>query len=340
MRENQIRNIFIGLGLMVVVIILGTLGFVFLEDFGFIQAFYMTMITISTVGFKEVAPLDNPGMLFTVFLIIISLGIFGYVLTAFTRLMIEGVFRNYYKNNKVKKRIQKLSGHVIVCGYGRNGRQAVKELEDHNKKFVVIENDPATIEMIRDETEFLFVEGDATHEDILETAGLEKASALITGLPNDADNLFVVLTAHQLNPTLKIISRATEDRSDIKLKRAGADNVIMPDRIGGQRMAKLVVQPDVVEFLEYIMLQSAQDVNLEEVSCQNLATCFTGKSIQEMGIRNFTGANIIGMKKENSYIFNPSPDVTLSSSDQLFVLGKPDQIRTLKKVLQTEEQVG
>ena len=177
MRENQIRQLIIALGLLVGVIIIGIIGFMSLEDYSFIQALFMTIITLSTVGFKEVAPLNTGGMIFTIFLIVVSLGIFGYALTAFTRLLVEGIFRNYYKNNKVKKRIQKLSGHVIICGYGRNGRQAAKELEDHNKKFVIIENEPSTVEGIREETELLFIEGDATHEDILDIAGLDKAGA-------------------------------------------------------------------------------------------------------------------------------------------------------------------
>ncbi len=137
-----------------------------------------------------------------------------------------------------------------------------------------------------------------------------------------------------MNQELKIISRASEEKSDTKLRRAGADNVIMPDRIGGQRMAKLVVQPDVVEFLEYIMLQSSNDVNLEELSCQNMAFCFINKSIKELGVRNVTGANIVGLKKDNTYIFNPTPDVILSASDQLFVLGDPVQLDKLRQLLE------
>ncbi len=179
----------------------------------------------------------------------------------------------------------------------------------------------------------MYIEGDATHEEILEAARIEKAAALITTMPSDADNLFIVITARQLNPGMKIISRASEDKADSKLKRAGANNVIMPDKIGGQRMAKLIVQPDVVEFLEYIMLQESDDVTLKELSCKNLAACFSGKTIKELGIRNITGANIIGLKKERKYIFNPDPEIILSSDDNLFVLGNPVQIAKLKDVL-------
>lgn len=297
----------------------------------------MTIITIATVGFEEVHQLDNAGMVFTSFLIIFSFGLFVYVVTSFTRFLVEGVFRNYYKDNKVKKRVQRLSDHIIVCGFGRNGRQAIVELKDHRKKFVIIESGKEMVDRIRLETDYLYIEGDATQEEILEAAEIHKASALISALPNDADNLFVVLTARQMNPKLKIISRASEEKSDSKLKRAGADNVIMPDRIGGQRMAKLVIQPDVVEFLDYIVLQSSDDVNLEELSCETMASFFINKSIKELGVRNITGANIVGLKKDGKYIFNPDPDVILSSDDQLFVLGDPEQLTKLKQLLEKGE---
>lgn len=180
----------------------------------------------------------------------------------------------------------------------------------------------------------LYILGDATQENVLQEARLEQAKAVVTTLPNDADNLFLVLTARQINPELKIISRASDDNSDIKLKRAGATNVIMSDKIGGQRMAKLVTQTDVVEFIEYIMLQKKQDVSLEEISCKNLASCFSGKSIRELDIRNVSGANVIGLKRpDNTYIINPDPEVELTDRDQLFILGTPDQISRLKKII-------
>mgnify|MGYP001061023950 CR=1 FL=1 len=333
MKDYQVKNITIALLLLLGIVLVGVIGFVLFEGYTLTEAFFMTVITISTVGFEEVHPLDDTGMIFSSFLIITSFGIFVYVVTTFTRFLVEGIFRNYYKDSKVKKRIRKLSGHVIVCGYGRNGRQAAVELIDHQKSFVIIENNKEVLEHIRDETDFLYIEGDATHEEILVAAQIIKAHAIIATLPNDADNLFIVLTARQLSKEIKIISRASEDKSDIKLKRAGANNVIMPDRIGGQRMAKLILQPDVVEFLEYIMLQRSRDVSLEELSCSELADCFENKTIRELGIRNVTGANIVGMKKEGAYIFNPAPDVVLSAKDQLFVLGNPEQIRKLTMLL-------
>ncbi len=321
--------------LLVGIFITGIAGFMVLEGYSFIDAVYMTVITISTVGYREVHPLSDVGKIFTVLLIISSFGIFVFAISNLTRYLLDGIFRNAFLVRKIKKKIEKLEKHVILCGYGRNGRQAAHELRDHGREFVILESDPAKLEEMEEEGDFLAIEGDATNEERLIEAGVEKAEALITTLPNDADNLLIVISARQLNPDLKIISRASDEKTEKKLKRAGATNVIMSDRIGGQRMAKLVVQPDVVEFLEKIMLQSASDVNLEEISCAAMCEMFDGKSIRELGIRNKSGANIIGMKKREDYIFNPDPDVLLEKDDKLFVLGSPRQIALMKKILRT-----
>lgn len=334
MKRDGFGSVIFPITLLFGVIFIGVVGFSIIEDFTLSESFFMTIITISTVGFQEVHPLSEAGRLFTALLIIFSLGIFGYVVTTITRLIVDGIFKNYYKDNKVKKRINKLSNHVVLCGYGRNGKQAAIELAENDEAFVIIENNEALIDKIREESKLLYIYGDATHEDVLSESRIDKAKAMITTLPNDADNLFLVITARQINPDLAIISRASDDKSDIKLKRAGANNVIMSDKIGGQRMAKLVTQPDVVEFLEHIMLQRKRDVSLEEVSCKNLSSCFAGKSIRELDVRNVSGANIIGLKKKDkSYIINPEPGVMLTTEDQLFVLGTMEQISKLKEII-------
>ncbi|NQU81469.1 MAG: potassium channel protein [Bacteroidetes bacterium] len=321
--------------LLVSIVGIGIIGFMIIEGFSFIESFFMTIITVSTVGFQEVHLLSDGGRVFTIFLIIFSFGIFAYAVTTFTRYIVDGIFRNYYKDNKVKKRIRKLSNHIIICGYGRNGKQAALNLREHKEDFVIIEKNESIIEKIREDESLLYIGGDAANDEILEAAKLESARALIATLPNDAENLYIVLTARQLNPDLLIISRASYDYSVEKLKRAGASNVIMPDKIGGQRMAKLVAEPDLVEFIEYLMLQSYKDVSLEEISCETLAACFVNKSIKELDIRNASGANIIGLKRaDKSFIVNPSPEIRLSQEDQLFVLGKQEQIERLKSLIE------
>ncbi|MBI4647525.1 MAG: potassium channel protein [Bacteroidia bacterium] len=334
MKKRHFKGMSTGLLLLIIVIITGILGYILIEKYTFVEALYMTLITMATVGFGEVHPLSDAGRIFTSLLIIFSFGIFAYVITAFSRYVIDGAFRNYFIDNKVKKRISKLKGHVIVCGYGRNGNQAVVDLIEHKEQVIIIEKEESISERLREETDLLFIHGDATSDEVLGTAQIECAKALITTLPVDADNLFVVLTAHQMNPELKIISRASDESSDVKLKRAGANNVIMPDRIGGQRMAKLVAQPDIVEFLDYLMLMPTREVRLEEVSCENIADYFVERTIRELDIRNVSGANIVGLRTEaGQYIVNPSPDTKLSSNDKLFTIGTPEQIKKLKSIL-------
>ena len=336
MKRVSLRHAYLTLGMLLSVLVIGITGYTLL-GFTPSEAVYQTIITIATVGFEEVHQLDNRGMWFTSFLVVFSIGIFFYAVTSFTRFIVEGVFMNTYKDNKVKRKINRISEHVVICGYGRNGKQAAIELHEHNVKIVIVEQNPEIVQGLRDTPGVLYVEGDATDEEVLMQTHMESARAMITTLPQDADNLFVVLSAKELNPQMKIISRASLDNSEVKLKRAGATNVIMADKIGGQRMAKLVAQPDVVEFIELMLLQSMDNVVLEEISCHNLASCFAGKSILELDIRNSSGANIIGLKREDkSYMINPVPETTLTASDKLFALGTRSQINQLIKTITTD----
>jgi len=340
-RKENFRSIYLAILLLFAIVVIGTIGYILIEDYSFIEALYMTIITMSTVGFEEVEPLSDPGRIFTFFLIVISFGIFAYAVTTLTRYIVDGIFRYYYMDLKIKKRIDKLKNHVIVCGYGRNGKQAMEDLLKHQVEVVIIDAESTIIDKIRRNPSLLYIQGDATSDQSLISANIQNARALITALPNDANNLFVVLSARELNPNLKIISRASDAQTDKKLKRAGATNVIMPDRIGGQRMAKLVAQPDVIDFLDFIMLQDPDEVYLEEISCKNLDSFFTDRSIGEWSIRKHTGANIIGLKtKDNRYIANPGPDVKISSYDQLFVLGKRSEINHLKEVLTGQSKLS
>lgn len=335
MKRTNTRQAFVTVTLLLSIIIIGTIGYVLL-GFTPSEAVYQTIITMATVGFEEVHQLDNTGMWFTTFLVIISIGVFLYAVTSLTRYIVEGVFMNSYKDNKVKRKIERVSNHVVICGYGRNGKQAAFELSEHDVKVVIIEQVPEIVQALRESSGLLYVEGDATDEEVLKQAHLETARAMITTLPEDADNLFVVLTARELNPDIKIISRASVDNSDVKLKRAGATNVIMPDKIGGQRMAKLVAQPDVVEFIETLLLQSVDSVVLEEISCKELDECFNGKSISELDQANTSGAKVIGLKREDrSYQINPDSKTILSSSDMLFALGTRVQINQLINIIST-----
>ena len=334
MRFKLVSRIFLAISLLVVIFLIGISGFIFFEDYSLADAFYMTVITVSTVGFSEVHTLSDNGRLFTAFFIIATFGIFAYTISVITTYVLSGEFRNYYKDYRVNKSIEKINNHIIVCGYGRNGKQATESLKLHNEEFLVVEKKTENINRLRQKHSCLFIEGDATFDDVLDRAQITKAKALITTLPNDADNLFVVLSARQKNPDLLIISRASQNSSYNKLKVAGANNVIMPDKVGGEHMASLVITPDVVEFLEMISVAGSHQINLEEISFNNLPKENGFKNLRELSANYKTGCTVVGFKTpEGEYVINPSADTILIPNSKLFVLGKVEQIAELNKIL-------
>ena len=333
-KQYSFSKLYFALTLLAVVFFIGIGGFMFISHYTLIEAFYMTVITISTVGYGEIHPLSAAGRIFTAFLIIGSFGTFAYAITALTNYAIDGNFRRYYKYLRHKRQLKRVKNYTIICGYGRNGKQAAREFLNSNRSFIVIENDPQEIELLHGQKKITFIEGDATNEDTLIDAGIAKAQSLITTLPKDADNLFVVLTARELNKDLLIVSRASDDNSDKKLKRAGANNVIMPDKIGGAHMASLVIKPDVVEFFDYILGQETGRVNLEELSFEHLPEQLQNKTIKELNIRNKSGANVVGFKTASGeYIINPSADTKIIPDAKIFVLGTPEQIKSFRSLI-------
>jgi voltage-gated potassium channel len=306
-----------------------------IENYRFLDAFYMTIITVATVGFEEVHPLSDSGRLFTIFLIVTSFGTFAYALTSISKYVMDGEFNQQFKNYKLSSAIDKLEDHVIICGFGRNGKQAAHVLKKHDKRFVVIEKAKDLVAAVNHKYADLVLEGDSTNDEVLIKAGIYKAKALITTLPVDADNLFIVLSAKSLNPKLTIISRASEENSDKKLKIAGADNVIMPDKLGGAHMASLVMKPDVMEFIDFITGQGGDNIRLEEITFENLSQTYKNKTIRDLEVRNKSGANIIGFKTaQGEYIINPSADTKIIPDAKLFVLGTADQILKLKELFE------
>lgn len=320
--------------IMLLLMFIGTLGYIFIEGYGLLDAFYMTVITVATVGYEEVHPLSDAGRIFTSFLIITSFGTFAYAVSSITRFVVDGEFNNLFKLQKLNAAVERLSDHIIICGYGRNGRQAAQVLKKHNKRFVVVEKNPKITDSLNHKFQDLVLTGDSTQDEILIKAGILKAKALITTLPVDADNMFIVLTARNLNPKLTIISRASDDGSDVKIKIAGADNVIMPDKVGGAHMASLVMKPDVMEFIDYVTAQGGDNNNLEEITFENIPEHLKNKTLKDLEIRNKSGANIIGFKTAmGEYVINPSADTRIIPQAKIFVLGTPDQIKKLKELL-------
>ena len=312
---------------------IGIFGFMIIDNYTFVNALYMTVITMSTVGFREAQPLSDGGKIFTAFLIMGSLGILTYFITSITQNLFQRQFSFFYGGYNKKNKNKKMEKHVVVVGYGRNGDQVVRELLMSGSNIVVIDQNH-NIVINNMGRPIRFIEGDATDDEVLIKADIKTARSLITTLPNDADNLFVVLTARALNPGLKIISRASSDSSEKKLRMAGVDSVVMPERVGGAHMATLVARPDIVEFLEHLTLHDTDDAQLMEIMCTELPKDFLNKPIREIGIRRNTGANIIGFKTATGdLILNPTGDTKLVPNSKLFVLGTVEQISSMKELL-------
>ncbi len=333
MRKLFQTKIFTALLLLLLVFIIGISGYKLISHYSWVDAIYMTVITIATVGFREVRPLDPIEKLFTSGLILTSIFVMGYAITVITEYILSKNNIGNLRQKRVEKKIKKIHDHIIICGYGRNGQQAVHKLLAYKQPFVVIEMDEHVVEKHSSDL-IMFIHGNANEDEVLKQAGIEKATTLICALPSDADNLFVVLSARQLNKELKIISRATEETTLKKLKLAGANNVIMPDKIGGDHMASLVVTPDLIEFLDNLSVSGDDDsMNVEQVPFSKV--CPEGKEIviKDLDLRKETGCSIIGYKSpEGEYIVNPEPSLILKRDSKLILIGRPFQIESLKQL--------
>ena len=313
------------------VVCLGSFGYMWIEDYSLLEAIYMTVITVSTVGFGEVRSLSNLGMLFTAILIVSSIGTFTFAATAVTQFFLEGNYRERLRAKRIQRIMNEMKNHVIVCGYGRVGEKAVQELQSHEHEVVIIESNDELVKKLRD-AGIRVLAGDATEDENLLNAGLDRARALITTLPDDAQNLYVVLAAKERRSDLLTISRASNANAVSKLKVAGAQNVIMPDQVGGAHMASLVAIPDVVEFLDHIRIQGVDAVNLEEIEVKQLPGSLDSMTLGEIDARDRFGINVIGLRTASGeMVINPSLDTMLHASMKLFVLGTADQIRRLNE---------
>ncbi len=332
--SHYLRNFRIALFLLLVIISIGIVGFMVIADYSLMDAFYMTIITFSTVGYSETQPLGTNGRIFTAFLILFNLGVFAYAVTNITSFIIEGNFNMLLKDYRVFKKIEKLKNHTIVCGYGRHGQEVVYELLKQEHPFVVIERDEEKVEEMRNHGKIPYIEGDATHDEILEEAGILKASSLIATLGDDADNVFVVLSARQINANIRIISRALNEKVEAKLHRAGADYVIQPERIGGFYMATMVQKPEIVEFMTLFSNMGSAQILFEEFDAVNLKPFYQSKTILEMNIRGETGANVIGIfEPKGHYIINPGPDTFIRQEAKIVVLGNQKQLNSFKHLM-------
>lgn len=313
-------------------IIFGTVGFIHSEGLNLLDAIWYSVMTLTTVGFQVPNNFSDEGKVITIFLMLFGVGAVLYGLTALSLEIFSGNIGKEYKFNLIKKRMKNLENHIIICGFGRNGRQAARKLILHKKPFVIIDKKP--LENRDDEfADTIFIHGNAIEDDILKQAGIEKASGIIASLPSDADNLFIVISSKELNPKIKVISRASNSNTIKKLKTAGAENVIMPDKIGGEHMASLLITPDLVEFIDSIVLEGTKKINVLEIYTDKLPTQFIGKKIEDLSILPKTGCKIVGYKDSvGEYLINPDESKIIEENCCIFALGQPHQIEELQKI--------
>jgi voltage-gated potassium channel len=325
--------------LIVAEIVFGIAGYIYLEGYTLSEAFYMVVITISTVGYSEVRPLSSDGQLFTSILIVLNIGIFAYLLAVFSYYVTSGELFKRIHFSLIGKKISQLENHVIICGYGRYGKEVTQHFLHHNIPFVVVEKSMEVIEEIQQsDQKLLYIHNDATKDEVLQEAGIARAQALIAALPDDSENLFIVLSARQLNRKLNIISRASEARSQRKLELAGADHIIMPEQIGGFYMATLVSKPGATEFFSYITRELESDIEFEELKYENMPSSCQGVAIKDLHIRKETGTNIIAYRPpDGNYIVNPNPDTILHPKSSFIVIGNREQLEALREYMEKRD---
>jgi len=327
--EELKKRIFLSFGLIFIVISSGTIGYMVIEGWGFLDALYMTIITITTVGFREIHELSQKGQIFTIILIISGVGTVLYALSNGAKFVLEGELQEVFGRQRLEKRLKDLKDHYIICGYGRMGKIIAKELKHEKLLFVVIEK-TATILDEKDDT--LVLEGDATKDELLKRAGIERAKCLISVLPTDAENLYVVLSARGLNPSLLIVARAGEEGSGRKLLRAGADRVVSPYYIGGLRIAHTVLKPAVVDFIEFATKSGNIDLQIEEITIRE-GCQLENQTLDECGIGRDLGVIIVAIKQKNGEMkFNPTFKTAIQAGDTLIAVGETSKLAILEKM--------
>jgi voltage-gated potassium channel len=326
------------LSTLLLLVVVSTVGIKLIEGWSWLDSLWHTVITISTVGYGEVKPLSTAGKIFTMLVIVVAFAVFAYGASTVTSMIFEGELRKIFVNKRMEKMVAKLKNHTIVCGIGRTGLAAVKELYKEKVPFVVVEKNEEKIEEAREKyPNLIYIHGDATQDETLIKAGIKSASNLIVATADDADNLFITLSAKNLNPRIRIVTRANREENVIKLKRAGATEVILPNVIGGLRMASLAVRPSVVSFLDIVTHHGEIDLRLEEVEVPK-GSPFHGKLLKELDIPKKTGVIVIGIKREDgSFILNPTSSTMVLEGDRLIIIGTKEQAEKLRKLVKGEE---
>jgi voltage-gated potassium channel len=320
---------------LVLIVAAGTFGYARLEGWSLIDGLYMTVITVTTIGYGETHPLSPQGRMFTIALIFGGIGLVGYTFVTFARFVVEGEIVEYFSRRRSMRAIHKIKDHFIVCGFGRMGSFICDRLNESGKGFVVVERDPAVQEKVL-QLGYLLSPGEATEEETLKAAGALQARGLVAVLDSDAENVYTVLSARELNPDLEIIARAAHESAKKKLLRAGANRVISPYQIGGMRMLMSILKPNVVTFLEVVMEQKEFNVEVEEVYVAPNSV-YAGKELVHTDIRRDLNLIVIAIKRESGeLVFNPGPDTMIEGGDTLIAMGNDDMLQTCIRKAATE----
>lgn len=314
------------------ILVLGTAGYVVIEHQGLLDALYMTTITVTTVGFREAFPLSQAGKIFTIFLSFAGIGVILLIASEAARAILQTDLRHLIGLRRDLTMIKKLSGHIVVCGHGRMGRAVVDVLGRKGAKFVVVENDPDRCRDIEDQR-VQVVRGDATKEEVLSAAGVERAGTLIACLADDAHNVYTILLARQLNPDITIIARAADDGAEERMRLAGADRVLNPYRLGGMRLAFSALKPTVTDFIEASLSGSTVELELAEVVIHPSSE-LAGKTLVEAGVRRRFGIIVVALKRGEQSSFNPGPDERIEAGDVLVALGPIQALERIEKATQ------
>ena len=328
MVDKTLRQLKFGLFILGFTIVVGTAGYMIIEKWHILDAIYMTIITISTTGFEEVHHLSQPGRFFTIIVIIMGIGSIAYTGGRAAQLVFE---TQIYRRRKMSKKVEHLNNHFIVCGYGRMGRFICEELSEAGVDFVVIENDQAKIDKLINRN-LMYVNGDATSDEILLSAGIKKAKGLVAVLSSDAENVFATLSSKVINPDIYIVARAVEEETESKLAKAGASRVVKPYEIGGNRMAELLLRPGVIEFIDVVARERSVDLSMEEFLV-NEKSELIGKSLAESPIRKELNIIIVSINKQKGgFIYNPKSSTVIEKDDKLIALGEKANLAEMNKL--------
>ncbi|MBW4597075.1 MAG: NAD-binding protein [Brasilonema angustatum HA4187-MV1] len=315
------------------VFLIGTLWYKFVEHWAWEDAVYMTVITLSTVGYGETRPLGARGRLFTIALILMGVISIGYIVNRFTEAVIQGYFQQGIRIRQQRRLMESLTQHYIICGFSRTGRQIAIEFQAENVSFVIIDSHLESVQ-IAQEKGFIVYQGDATLDETLWKVGIDRAVCIVAALPSDAENLYVVLSAKTLNPKIRAIARASTEEALQKLQRAGADAVVSPYITGGKRMAAAALRPQVMDFVDGIISGTDRELYMEEFLLDPAICPFVGQTLGQANLRAKTGALLLAIRRTNGELIGgPTPETAFLTGDVLIAMGTAEQLRTLNKVL-------